>query len=482
MGGTALHVGTAAPASKAGHPGTAGPGGRVLWSGPMFRRWALALVMASIGCGFNERGFQGTPQDEADAAPAIDGAVPADAPGLRDGAPASPDRPTEVGGCSASSCPAPANADPFCVSGQCGFICRRGFHKMGDGCAANDQVGCCGDGCLMCAPPANGTIACTNRQCVLTCNGGFHPSGTQCVANDSPACCGAGCAPCPAVSHGTAQCRNGACDFVCDAGFHKEGAACAMDDSAACCGPTCARCPAPANGAAACKSGQCSFTCDSNFHPAGNGCAINGDLACCGPGCQMCSPTRANANAVCMTGGCADPSPCLTTHHDCNGACVANDAVGTCGAACTPCAERPNATVSCNGTACVYACAMNFADCDGNPNNGCEANLLTDARNCGGCATAPKDPHICAGGGSQQQVCVNGQCGCPAGWGNCNGDGSDGCEVNLLTSNVHCGACNPRNPSETDLLTEEAYKAANADPACRVYKLETCELGHCKGP
>jgi hypothetical protein len=441
----------------------------------MFRPWPIVLVIAVWGCGIDDRGIHGTAEEEA-------GVISADA---TTDAPASGDTAADVAlqqlPCP-ERCPEPANADPVCMSGQCGFVCRRGYHPVAEGCTANEQAGCCGDACIACAAPAHGAAACTNRQCVPSCNAGFHLAGDQCAANDAPACCGPTCATCPGLSHATALCRDGGCDFACDAGYHRDGAACTRDDNAGCCGSACSTCPAPAHATSLCRAGQCSFACEAGFHAAGAGCQLNDDLACCGPGCQTCTPTRANATALCGATGCTDPSPCLPTHHDCNGQCVASDAVASCGAACTPCPERTHATVACDGTACVYACAANFADCDGNPNNGCEANLQIDPMNCGGCATGPKDPHACAGGGSQPQVCVNGQCGCPPGWGNCNGDGSDGCEVNLLTSNVHCGACNPHNPSEADLLTEQAYKAANADPACRVYKLETCQMGHCKGP
>ena len=405
------------------------------------------VVVSSLACAIKDRGLGGGGEDEA-GAPMADGTAIADRAPIVDGptdGPAAADAPgrdassPEVSvdaACNPAACPAPANADPSCAGGQCSFVCRRDFHR----------------------------------------------SGNECAANDTPACCGPACATCPGLSHATAQCRNDACDFVCDAGFHRDGAGCAMDDNPLCCGAACTKCPAPANAAAVCRSGQCSFTCAAGFHPVGTECRPNDDLNCCGPTCQSCAATRSNATAQCTPAGCANPSPCLPTHHDCNGACVDSNAVTSCGAACTPCPDRANATVLCDGIQCVYTCLPNFADCDANPGNGCEADLRSDPRNCGGCATAPKDPHDCAAGGSHAQVCTDGHCGCPAGWGDCNLDGNDGCEVNLMTSNVHCGACNPHNPSETDLLTEQAYKAAMADPACRLYKLETCEMGHCKGP
>jgi hypothetical protein len=412
----------------------------------MYRCWACLLVVAS-GCGIDERGIHGGVGEGEAGVASVNGMT--DAPLPHDAGAPSPDAAGDLPGAGALSLD-----------------------------AAGDLPGCAAS----CPVPANGSVACIDKRCVPACNRNFHLAGDQCAPNDTSACCGATCATCPGISRGTAICRDGACDVVCDAGFHKEGAGCAMDDNAACCGAACAKCAAPASAAPLCKSGQCSFTCNPGFHVTGSECHLNDDLGCCGPTCQTCTATRSNASPLCNPSGCANPSPCLATHHDCNGVCVPSDAVASCGAACTPCAERPHASVACNGSSCVYTCAAGFDDCDGNPNNGCEADLQADPRNCGACGKGPKDPHVCASGGSQQQVCVNGQCGCPAGWGNCNGDPDDGCEVNLRASNVHCGACNPHNPSEADLLTEEAYKAANADPACRVYKLETCELGHCKGP
>jgi hypothetical protein len=439
-------------------------------------RWVVsALVAWTGGCGIDSSGIGGAREGGALEADGGTGAI--------DARPSTQlDAPADVGLCVPANCPAPANGDPACAGGRCAFTCRAGFRVAGDRCAASEQPGCCGDACVMCPVPASGTATCTSKQCGFTCNAGYHPSGPQCLANDTAVCCGTGCAACPAVVHGLSRCRNQACDFVCETGYHREGAGCALDDNASCCGADCKKCGAPANATPLCKSGQCAFTCAAGFHTAGDACVANDQLSCCGPACELCQATRANATPICAPTGCASPSPCLATHHDCNGLCVASDAVASCGAACTPCPGRPNAAVSCNGTSCVYACAANRADCDGNPNNGCEADLLTDPLNCGGCAAGPNDSHFCSAGGSQAQTCSNGMCGCPSGWADCNGERNDGCETNLQTSNVHCGACNSRNPKEEDLLTEDAYKAANAAPACRVYKLETCVLGHCTGP
>jgi hypothetical protein len=390
-----------------------------------------------------------------------------------------PDRPAEVGPvCVPASCPAPANADAFCKGESCAWTCRRGFHPAGDACAANDLISCCGDECAACAAPAHGAVSCAIRTCAITCDAGYHLAGNQCLLNDTPACCGPGCTACPTPAHAIAQCRNQGCAFDCAAGFHRSGTMC-VEDSPACCGPECKVCTAPASATATCSAGSCGYACDAGYHRAGDGCAPNLGTDCCGPGCAMCAPTRTHAAAVCDGLACLDPSPCLTNFHDCNGACVSSLSTASCGASCLPCPARPNAAVSCNGVACVYACADGYGDCDGNPNNGCEANLKSDPANCGACATGATDSHVCATGGSHPQACHDGQCRCPDGWGDCNGDRNDGCEVSLKTSNVHCGACNPHNPSETDLLTEDTYNAAMAAPACRVYKLEVCVNGTC---
>jgi hypothetical protein len=48
--------------------------------------------------------------------------------------------------------------------------------------------------------------------------------------------------------------------------------------------------------------------------------------------------------------------------------------------------------VGCAGGACtVTACVGGFGNCDGNPANGCEANLTSDPSNCGGCGRVPAE-------------------------------------------------------------------------------------------
>jgi hypothetical protein len=76
------------------------------------------------------------------------------------------------------------------------------------------------------------------------------------------------------------------------------------------------------------------------------------------------------------------------------------DACGACNAACRP--AGPNQTRACEKGLCVYGCAPGFADCNGDPADGCETNLDAHPANCGACGHACD---VAAG-----QPCVEGKC------------------------------------------------------------------------
>ena len=157
--------------------------------------------------------------------------------------------------------------------------------------------------------------------------------------------------------------------------------------------------------------------------------------------------------------------------------------------ACTePCPERPNSVGKCEGGACSYTCLASFLDCDGIPDNGCETNSALSASHCGACghacpvaansfaqcvqsvctstcdegwsdcspgadgcetATASNPDHcgncatVCIAGPHGAAICDGGTCGvtCEAGFANCNGAASDGCEIAITGDPAHCGAC-----------------------------------------
>jgi serine/threonine protein kinase len=109
-------------------------------------------------------------------------------------------------------------------------------------------------------------------------------------------------------------------------------------------------------------------------------------------------------------------------------------------------------------------CPSGFADCNGQRGDGCETNVAADVAHCGSCGQACPTTQGAA-------ACTQGRCAistCPtATVGDCNGDISDGCEVDLKTDPAHCGACQKACGSEG------AKKVACEESQCKL----TCKAG-----
>lgn len=109
-----------------------------------------------------------------------------------------------------------------------------------------------------------------------------------------------------------------------------------------------------------------------------------------------------------------------------------------CGGCGQRCVNDHVARSGCEGGACtVAACEPAFADCDRNVNNGCEVNIRESMSDCGGCGMRC-DPlgtlASCVAG-----VCVRGACA--PGFADCDGEPTNGCETDVRTSSLHCGRC-----------------------------------------
>lgn len=107
---------------------------------------------------------------------------------------------------------------------------------------------------------------------------------------------------------------------------------------------------------------------------------------------------------------------------------------------CDPCVLE-NAIPKCGATDCeVDQCSPSFANCDGDHANGCETNLDFAPTNCGSCGN-----DCTAGGTKPNWICENGKCAVtdcvPPTTGNCDGDKTNGCEVDLLIDPNNCGYC-----------------------------------------
>ncbi len=90
--------------------------------------------------------------------------------------------------------------------------------------------------------------------------------------------------------------------------------------------------------------------------------------------------------------------------------------------------QAPTTTTT-TTTAGPLVCPSGFADCDGNPANGCETNTNTDNLHCGGCN------QFCFDG-----VCTDGVCVVPCDDGLVDCDGFGNC-IDLQSNDDHCGSC-----------------------------------------
>jgi hypothetical protein len=103
------------------------------------------------------------------------------------------------------------------------------------------------------------------------------------------------------------------------------------------------------------------------------------------------------------------------------------------------CPAPANVQATCTNSVCgTGGCLQGFFDCNGDMTDGCEINIAKDPNNCGKCGT------VCAGGNNAQAACGGGTCtiACNKNWGNCDNDPSNGCEKALDSDPNNCGACN----------------------------------------
>lgn len=251
-----------------------------------------------------------------------------------------------------------------------------------------------------------------------------------------------------------------------------------------------------------CSAGKCRYECADTDHVDCNelvedGCEVNvrRDPNNCGACGHTCAP-----GVRCIEGSCG----CPTGLTECDGACVDlqrdNWNCSACGAACPYWTEAgwreppPNMIYNCRDAQCEkLECVAGYRDCDGDLENGCETSVANDPANCGACGKKCGDGQRCAvplaGSGAPTCMCpsgmtfceasmgpvcadllndndncgacdnecnylantapnVVGQCNqgrcerkCVEGFADCDGDPSNGCEVNLMVDGSNCGAC-----------------------------------------
>lgn len=159
-----------------------------------------------------------------------------------------------------------------------------------------------------------------------------------------------------------------------------------------------------------------------------------------------CDPMPERAIFGCKAGKCGTLK-CQVPSADCNGdlgatkcggdgceveSLVTRDNCGGCG---IKCAAGEECVDEGNGPECAVPCAKAGKTLCPGPQ--C-VDLLTDVNACGACNAPCRPP-----GPNQTRACVKGVCeyDCKPGWADCNGDPSDGCETNLNIHPANCGAC-----------------------------------------
>lgn len=248
------------------------------------------------------------------------------------------------------------------------------------------------------------------------------------------------------------------------------------------------------NGITRCVAGACQLVCSPRFDDCNklpeDGCETNlytDDVDNCGACGNVCAD-------ICVSGSCGCPVGTLCPDQQCHDLETETNNCGACGNAC-PFTANPyppawHLIFACAGGQCnVPSCSPRFLDCNDDflepDGDGCET-PVSDLNNCGACGhtCAPgedclggrcmcrcgaacdtrlnEDPRNCGSCGFEcpglvsealtdlgldpahgKPTCEQGLCGytCTPNWESCDGDIDNGCETNLLSDPLNCGAC-----------------------------------------
>lgn len=327
-----------------------------------------------------------------------------------------------------------------------------GFNVVFDGV----QQGGAGGGGGQDAVCGNGTV-----EGAETCDDGNTASGDGCSAT----CQSEGCTPSSEVCDGI----DNDCDGMTDEGNPGGGAACDGPDTDLCAegtttcisaslvcndttGSTVDMCngsdddcdAASADGSEDPQNGVLCDGEDSDFCTEGTKSCVGGSMTCndsTGSNVEFCFDGADNDCDGLTDQNCFACQAGLT---NCSGDCVSTitdtNNCGGCGNVC----GVANGTPLCNASMCqVNSCNAGFGNCDYSPFNGCEANLNTSIMNCGACGS------YCALSNSTAS-CVAGLCqisSCNMGFADCDGSRINGCEINISSDAANCGLCGQACPS-----------------------------------
>lgn len=328
--------------------------------------------------------------------------------------------------------------------GTCGVACGTQAHCSASTCACNAGYLNCdasmANGCEVtlatdlahcgtCNNACAANMVCSSGRCLCAANrgdcDGNAGNGCEVDLSSTSNFCGDCDIACPLHS----SCVNSVC--VCDANYGD------CDSDLLAQGPSngcetdlrtttahCSACGSDCGASSTCTGGTCG--CVNPFKDCNgqqsDGCEVDttSDAGHCGA-CHVACPF----GKACSDGNCVCPvdyANCETSSPDCE-TNLKSDAAncGACGVECLS---------TCSNGVCG-GCVGTALNCDGDVSNSCEVDPLTDNNNCGACGT------VCGA----HQTCQAGTCTCDADWGDCNGDPTDGCEADLYSLDT-CTACN----------------------------------------
>ena len=332
-----------------------------------------------------------------------------------------------------------------CVDGSCKVVCPDGMKECNGACAdtntSQTNCGSCGNAC-------NDNQRCSNGSCVISCPTTQEVCGNDCanLKNDRDNCgtCGNKC-------EGAADCIDGVCVSRCAGDSELCGNVCADLQSDP---EHCGSCDNKCSGASKCSDGACVSTCKEGQVDCGGNCVnpTNSPDFCGAKGLCDGSDEDNTKGSICRKGQECSDGACLCKNDpnkdDPNTrqiACLVSENnwvckdskndVAFCGcndtSAGTDCLALSNVDdANCEMGECKILCKDGFEDCDGDPSNGCEVELGTES-NCGGCGNA------CSSENATEASCIAGECVpvCKDGFVNCDGVCSD------MNADTSCGAC-----------------------------------------
>lgn len=207
-----------------------------------------------------------------------------------------------------------------------------------------------------------------------------------------------------------------------------------------CGGASCSACDPKNVVTTTCKGGADTLSCaydacrpgfDSCDGQVANGCETSlGAKSTCGSCTTKCEGATPFCAVTSNVAGCVASCPAGTT--ECTGSCVDTassvENCGQCGLKCV----RASATATCTSSKCVFTCVGGTHACG----TVCASDI--DPKYCGAsCVVCP------SGGANTVATCASGSCGsrCAPGYLDCDGNSSNGCEVNGAICPLPIGEC-----------------------------------------